>query len=545
MLQQPQQGGGNTISEPIIWLRRNAAIGDVIACSVVADKLVERGHRVGFQAHPTIHCILRRIASVSFVSTPGSFCHVNLDGCYERDPGRTKKHFSTIFMAAAQAQLQRFGMDLGPALNCRPKMTVPANSKAALSSKLEEFPRPWVFICPKSQWYAARQVPDEIWREAAKKIEGTKFWMGMNPAPQGIIDLSLRTVDSVLERLSVADLLVTVDTGPMHMAAAMGIPVLAIGQSSSPELHLSDQVDFMTIGPSLDCLNCQQYTCPIDPAKPPCQKVDPELISAWANDRLRATQSEDVSVVIPIFRPASEMLNRCLEAVLPQASEVITTRERAGVLPSGVLSHAKLRHVVKPADKIGFGRNVNFGVRHSRGRYVLVLNDDVYLESDAVANMMKVMRPGVGIVGHLTYYPDGTIYHGGKPRSPDGGIGFPHLDLRQRWPSIKEPMEMENTNGCSILFRRRAFFDADGYDEAFQFYAEDDDICMKVRRAGWKLWYTPKAIGIHDEHQETKNVPGIREIMQQSNKRFGQKWAPYFKHNANNRGLGNFDYLSK
>jgi GT2 family glycosyltransferase len=199
--------------------------------------------------------------------------------------------------------------------------------------------------------------------------------------------------------------------------------------------------------------------------------------------------------------------------------------------------------VRKQADRIGFGRNVNFGVRHTSGKYVLVLNDDVYLAPDAVIRMMECMKPRTGVVGQLLRYPDGTIYHAGKIRMGNGGIGFPHVDHRQREASIKTPMEMENTNGASFLFRRRAFYDADGYDDGFFFYAEDDDICMKIRKAGWGVWYTPLATGIHDEHQESRNWPERMAVMQQSNARFGQKWARYFQHNLGNPGLGNFDYL--
>jgi GT2 family glycosyltransferase len=330
----------------------------------------------------------------------------------------------------------------------------------------------------------------------------------------------------------------------MHIGNALGVPVLAILQSSCPELHLSDQTDFLMISPlKLDCLNCMENLCPKNEWVPPCTAVDPEAIATWANNRLRATQSEDVSAVIPIFKPRVEMLNRCLEAVLPQVAEVVITRERGGVVPSGIITHPKIVHVVKQADRIGFGRNVNFGVRHSRGKYVLVLNDDVHLDRHAVARMMDVMKPGVGIVGMLTYYPDGTIYHAGKARQLGGGIGFPHLDHRKREPSIKQPLEMENTNGASILFRREAYYSANGYDEAFTFYAEDDSICMAVRSKGWKLWYTPLAFGIHETSQELSKVAGIHEIMSQSNQRFGQLWSEYFRHNAKNPGIGNFDYL--
>lgn len=528
-----------------IIVRRTAAIGDSLAASVVATKLHELGSAVIWQTHPMVHPVMRRQPHISQVIQPGGFCHVNLDGAYENSAFRTTRHLYDLFLQAANVQLARMGINLGLPINCRPRLIVPENVRQAARSQFLKYPKPWVFVCPRSDYYAPRQVPDGIWDEAAKAIKGTKFWIGLHPAPKSFVDLQCRTLNTLIDWMTCADLLITVDTGPMHIANALGIQVLAIGQSSSPELHLGDQTDFLTIQPKLDCLNCQKNVCPKNASIPPCQNVDPALISEWANRQLEATQSEKISCVIPILKPKAQMLNRCIECVLPQVDEIVTTRELGGIVPLDVVSHPKLRHVVKNLSKIGFGRNVNFGVRHTSGKYVLVLNDDVYLAPDAVSRMMDCMKPKTGVVGQLLRYPNGKIYHAGKQRPAGPGIGFPHLDHMALEPRIKEPLEMENTNGASFLFRREAFYAADGYDEGFEFYAEDDDICMKIRKAGWQVWYTPLATGIHDEHQESKQMPDRMMIMARSNARFAAKWRDYFTSNINTRPLGNFKYLER
>lgn len=534
------------MSNSHIIVRRSLAIGDALAASVVADKLIEQGLSVHYQTHPVSHSMMRLHPKLSGVSKPNGFCHVNLDGAYEYHPERTVRHMSEFFMFAANQQLAGMGINLGDAVNCRPRLVVPDSQRESVKASLAQHPKPWIFICPRSHTYNVRQIPADIWSTAASEFKGTAFWLGLDEPPSNIVDLHTRRIEEVISWLSVADLLVTVDTGPMHIAAALSVPIVAICQSSSPELHLSNQCDFLTIKPpALDCLNCQLIKCPVNESEPPCRIIDPHQIASWVNRQLKSTQAEEISAVIPIFRPSAEMLNRCIEAVLPQVSEVVTTRERMGILPQGVKQDPKIRHVVKNEDGIGFGKNVNFGVRQSHGKYVLVLNDDVYLAPNAVVKLMQVMKPKVGVIGHLTRYPNGTIYHAGKPRDPNGGIGFPHIDLGKKEHTIRHALEMENTNGASLLFRRKAFFEADGYDEAFKFYAEDDDICMKLRLAGWQVWYTPHATGVHDSHQETKHLQGINQIMQQSNQRFADKWREYFKHNKGNQGLGNFNYLKK
>lgn len=549
MIRPSPGGGGNAVfaahqngkpgGAPII-LRRTAALGDALCATVVADRLIDLGYEVEMQSHPHCHCILRRHPRLYHVSNPDGFCHVNLDNTYETDPQRRMKHFHHMFFEAAQLQLRARGINIGEPLNCKPKILVGEPTKQAAIARFRDFARPWVFVCPRSDSYNVRQVPDGIWQEAASKIAGTKFWLGRHPAPGNFIDLRCQHFDNVIEFLSAADLLVTVDTGPMHVAAALGIPVVAICQSSSPELHLNDQNDFITISPKLDCLNCQQNVCPKVQHLPPCQQIDPELIAQWANARLRHRYSEDVSAIVPIYQPEVGTLNRCLAQVVDQVDEVIVTGEGYSRVPVGALQHPKIRYVQKFVNRIGYGRNANFGARHSNGKYLLLLNDDVFLEPDAVRRMKEEMQSEVGIVAHLLRYPDGTIYHAGKMRSP-GMRGWGHVDLRHRDPTIKQPCDMENVCGASVLVRREAFYGINGFDEDFFIYAEDDDFCLRMRRAGWRIRYTPHASGIHLEHQSTNKLGPAMDHVQKANAIFTRKWGAYLEHNLN-RIPGTFDY---
>jgi GT2 family glycosyltransferase len=100
-------------------------------------------------------------------------------------------------------------------------------------------------------------------------------------------------------------------------------------------------------------------------------------------------------------------------------------------------------------------------------------------------------------------------------------------------------METENVTGASILVRRKAFFEVDGFDERYFIYNEDDDICMKFRQAGWKVMYTPHATAIHEEGQSTRLIGDAIKHMQQSQRIFAEKWAWYFKKNPQ-PGLGKF-----
>lgn len=526
----------------IIRVHRWAALGDVLASTVVADKLDALGYTVHYRSIGDCHCILRRVPSISAIYGEDGPAEVNLDKAYESHPLRRRLSFAEIYLQVANAQLARIGINLGNARNCKPSMHVTEHEKAAITSKFRHYPKPWVFICPRSSNWKNRTVNDGTWSAAAGRIQGTKFWLGRHPAPPNCIDLKANHVDNVILWLSVADLLVTVDTGPMHIAAALGVPILAIGQASSPELHLNDQTDFLTISPKLDCLNCQQNICPIPNRgdNPPCQEIDSELISRWANAKLQQVTTDNVSAVIPVYGSAPDVIKRCLECVLPQVNEVVITAETADKVPQGIPKDPKIMVVVKGQKGIGYARNCNFGARHTTGKNLLIMNDDVFLNPDWVQRAMAVMNPGVGCVAGKLWYQDGTLYHGGKFRNP-GERGWGHIDLRATVGSVKEPMEVENVNGAALLVTRGAFYDINGFNENYFGYCSDDATCLSLRQKGWKIWYQPHAEGIHVEGQSFMKLELHRkELIKNGIRQFENDWGWWWDLNLHNVPGNNF-----
>lgn len=547
MLPELQGGGGNseTMSQTLhpsrgsLILRRHAAIGDVICASTVADRLIEQGMAVTLQCHPVLHPLMRRHPRLTAVVNRGGYCHVDLDQSYERDPYRRQKTFHQMFFESANRQLAQFGLSLGPPRNCRPQLIVSADERKIVEHKISPYPKPWIFICPRSDSYAVRQVPDITWDAVARKLTGTCFWIGRHPAPDSIVDLKCKDIDIVALYLSLADLLVTVDTGPMHIAAALNIPIVAINQSSCPEQHLNDQNDFDMVSPEgLDCLNCQQNICVKDPDIPPCQKIDPDVIVEAVLRRFAG----GISAVVPVYQPDADTLNRCLAAVVDQVDEVIVTMEAKSILPTGAMKHQKIRYVQTKEAGIGFGRNVNFGVRHSRGKYVLILNEDVFLQPGVVDGLMRHMHDNVGLACHLLRYTDGTIYPVAMARRP-GDADWHHVDYRKYIPSISKPVELENCCGASFLVKREAFYKIGGFDENFFMYAEDNDLALRIRQAGHRIVFDPTLCATHVNGVSTGKLGIKREAMiAASGKLFHAKWDPYLRYNKF-RVPGNFEYV--
>ncbi len=534
---------------PILRVRRTGAFGDCIAATGIAIKLREMGYDTVFKCSPAVKPIVELSPFLRVVEDPEGACDIELDNAYEQNPDRVSHSFMEIFVDVANKQLRAKRIQIPNAVQCTPSLVVPEKWKALALDMLHEFPKPWVFICPRSNSHTNRTVHEVIWNQACSMIGGTKFWIGNHTqeVPPSIIDLGVKSMTDTMTYLSVADLLISVDSGPMHMAAAVGVPIIGLLQSSSPELHLSDQRDFEVLRPdNLTCLNCQKTLCPMDSDYPYCQSFTPEAIAAAANRKLRMYLHNDVSAVITAYKPTGARLNKAIRAVLPQACEVIVTFNADGVIPGDALQHPKVKYIKTRLPDIGYGRNANFGIRHTCGKYILLLNDDVYLNPGAVDKAMEVMtsREDVGLVGMLLRYPhDNTIQHAGTTRR-NGDLGWGHVSHRKKESDIKDVTECENVTHAAALIRRKAFFDVKGYDERYYAYFEDNHLNLDLRRNGWKIFYTPFATGIHEEHQTISSLPtpAMVENLKKSRAIFERSWGEYFRYNRDVK-LGSFDYL--
>ena len=184
---------------------------------------------------------------------------------------------------------------------------------------------------------------------------------------------------------------------------------------------------------------------------------------------------------------------------------------------------------------------MNFGARHSNCKYLLLLNDDVFLEPYAVAKMKAAMKPEVGMVCHLLRFPSGQIYPVAMGRKP-GDRDWYHVDNRAWHPSINEVTELENCCGASVLVRREAFYKIGGFDEDIFCYTEDNDFALRIRQAGWKIFDLPHVSGVHVNGASTKKLPfSQQQMIEASAKIFHEKWNSYLRHNVN-RVPGTFDY---
>jgi GT2 family glycosyltransferase len=163
----------------------------------------------------------------------------------------------------------------------------------------------------------------------------------------------------------------------------------------------------------------------------------------------------------------------------------------------------------------GFGANHNEAIRRSRGRYVLILNEDTVLHEGALDRMCRFMdgNPAVGAVGPRILYPDGSEQPSAFHFPSPGRVAVTTLTLQRalwRQSGGEAIRRVDWVCGAAILARRDVLGAIGGFDESLFIYSEDPDLCLRMLKAGYTTAYFPHASLVHHENATTAGVPERR-----------------------------------
>ncbi len=160
--------------------------------------------------------------------------------------------------------------------------------------------------------------------------------------------------------------------------------------------------------------------------------------------------------------------------------------------------------IIKNTTNLGFGGSHNVGIRKSSGDFVLCLNADCELDKNYVKYAVEVFvrDPRIAAVqGKLTNPRTRKIDTTGlliykNRRVVNRGQG--DEDRGQ----YENPEEIWGVDGAAPVYRRSALDDTkiegEYFDADFFAYKEDIDLSWRMRLAGWKMFYEPKAVAYHD-----------------------------------------------
>jgi len=162
--------------------------------------------------------------------------------------------------------------------------------------------------------------------------------------------------------------------------------------------------------------------------------------------------------------------------------------------------------VIANSRNTGFAHACNQGWRAARAPFVLFLNPDAEVTAGAIPSLVELLesRADVGAAGPRTRNSDGSIQ---VSTGPDLGLLAERrqrrlvLGVARRDPRSVAGAEARHArehepgwiSGACLMARRSALESVRGFDEGFFLYEEDADLCLRLRRAGWRVVFTPAA----------------------------------------------------
>jgi GT2 family glycosyltransferase len=238
----------------------------------------------------------------------------------------------------------------------------------------------------------------------------------------------------------------------------------------------------------------------------------------------------DLGIVIVNYN-VRDLLRECLQSVFESRGGIqlqVCVVDNGSHDGSGDMVEEEFPHVrLVRAENLGYAHGNNLGLKEfgfgspaevqgerlATPRYALLLNPDTLLPPSALADMLAFMdkHPQAGVVGPRLVREDGTLDKACRRSFPTpevaayqlSGLGrlFPRSERFGRYNLSYLPpdlvTEVDSVVGAFMLLRGKALVEVGLLDERYFMYAEDLDLCYRIKELGWQVWYNADVTVLH------------------------------------------------
>lgn len=226
------------------------------------------------------------------------------------------------------------------------------------------------------------------------------------------------------------------------------------------------------------------------------------------------------SVIIPNWN-GKDLLRECLNSLTKQ-----TYREVEIIVVDNGSTDQSLEYVKNNFPKVkivqldknyGFAKAINEGVKLSKAKYVVFLNNDTKVDKDWLKSLVECAEKYPEVIS-----VNSKILNFFNPKLIDGvgieinevgqakSIGWNQKDTGQ----FNEEIYIFGATGGASLFRREDFIKVGSFDENYFMYYEEVDFAFRAQFSGYKSIYCPKAKVLHKHKATAKKLPSHIEYWQ-------------------------------
>ena len=244
----------------------------------------------------------------------------------------------------------------------------------------------------------------------------------------------------------------------------------------------------------------------------------------------------DVSIIIVNWN-TKELLANCIRSIIERREvlkyEIIVV-DNASTDGSIEMIRDQFPYVnlIESKKNLGFARGNNRALAEVNGRYVLYLNPDTELKTNAISGVANFLDTysEYGAAGCKILNPDGSIQLTCARTFPSPFRQFCFLAMLNRlFPKSRffstvemaywdhsDSREIDCLSGAFMMVRKSLADELRGFDENLFMYAEDVDLCFRIKSKGKKIYYLATEEIYHFEGAGTRKNPNpnFSSIMQ-------------------------------
>jgi hypothetical protein len=223
-----------------------------------------------------------------------------------------------------------------------------------------------------------------------------------------------------------------------------------------------------------------------------------------------------ITVVIVSYN-TRDILRNCLLALFGNSAGIemeviVVDNDSHDGTPDMVRTDFPSVRLIANSVNAGFAAANNQAYAIASGRYIVLLNPDAYLRPSSISNGVAFMdrNPRCGLCGGKIVSQEGRLEPSAR-RFPSAisklltisGVswrfsGSPLLN-RHEFGGFEHdrPMDVDWVPGTFTIVRRELLDDIGFFDERFYLYYEETDLCLRAKKAGWKVFFIPDAEVMH------------------------------------------------
>lgn len=162
-------------------------------------------------------------------------------------------------------------------------------------------------------------------------------------------------------------------------------------------------------------------------------------------------------------------------------------------------------HFILNSQNLGFGKAHNLALRQASNEYILILNPDTKISPGTLPALLDFMKknPEVGALTPKLELANGQIdwsSHRGFP-TPWASLTYFLFGVRRFYNlsnlDLAQVHEVDVISGAFFLTRKAVLEKLNFFDEDYFMYAEDIDLCFRIKNLGLKIIYYPKVAAFH------------------------------------------------